>query len=169
LASGHGRSQETPEARDEGASSPARSGRGRTRGSGAAAGATERLSEHAEDILQPAARWAGDFGRREVDTEHLLLALTESDVVRTILEQFKVSLDDLRNQVLKESPHGDFNPKEGGEIGVSPRVKSALSRAFSVSSEFGHSYVGPEHLLIGLAEKGEGIASDILYRYGLTQ
>ena len=117
----------------------------------------DRLSEHAEEILQSAARRAGDFGRREVDTEHLLLALTESDVVRTILDQFKVSLDDLRNQIVQESPRGDFNPEEGGEIGVSPRVKSALSRAFSVSGEFGHSYVGPEHLLIGLAEEGEGI------------
>ena len=47
-------------------------------------------------------------------------------------------------------------------------MKSALSRAFSVSGEFGHSYVGPEHLLIGLAEEGEGIGPDVLNRYGLT-
>ncbi len=147
---------------------PVRPGCGRARGRGAAAGVADRLSEHAEEILQSAARRAGEFGRREVDTEHLLLALTESDVVRTILDQFKVSLDDLRNQIVQESPRGDFNPEEGGEIGVSPRVKSALSRAFSVSGEFGHSYVGPEHLLIGLAEEGEGIAPDVLNRYGLT-
>ncbi|UVF22549.1 AAA family ATPase (plasmid) [Microvirga terrae] len=153
---------------DGGTPIPARSGRGRARRRGAAAGVAERLSEHAEEILQAAARRAGDFGRREVDTEHLLLALTESDVVRTILDQFKVSLDDLRNQIVAESPRGDFNPEEGGEIGVSPRVKSALSRAFSASSEFGHSYVGPEHLLIGLAEEGEGIGPDVLNRYGLT-
>ena len=153
---------------DGGTPIPVRSGRGRTRGRGAAAGVADRLSEHAEEILQSAAQRAGDFGRREVDTEHLLLALTESDVVRTILDQFKVSLDDLRNQIVQESPRGDFNPEEGGEIGVSPRVKSALSRAFSVSGEFGHSYVGPEHLLIGLAEEGEGIGPDVLNRYGLT-
>ncbi|MBS3652096.1 ATP-dependent Clp protease ATP-binding subunit [Pseudaminobacter sp. 19-2017] len=153
---------------DGGTPIPVRSGRGRGRGRGAAAGVADRLSEHAEEILQSAARRAGEFGRREVDTEHLLLALTESDVVRTILDQFKVSLDDLRNQIVQESPRGDFNPEEGGEIGVSPRVKSALSRAFSVSGEFGHSYVGPEHLLIGLAEEGEGIAPDVLNRYGLT-
>jgi len=162
------RPEDASEARDEGPSTPVRSGRGRARGRGAAAGVADRLSEHAEEILQSAARRAADFGRREVDTEHLLLALTESDVVRTILDQFKVSLDDLRNQIVQESPRGDFNPEEGGEIGVSPRVKSALSRAFSVSGEFGHSYVGPEHLLIGLAEEGEGIAPDVLNRYGLT-
>jgi len=133
-----------------------------------AAGGAERLSEHAEEILQAAARRAADFGRREVDTEHLLLALTESDVIRTILDQFKVSLDDLRNQIVQESPRGDAEPQEGGEIGVSPRVKDALSRAFRASAELGHSYVGPEHLLIGLAEEGEGLAADMLRRYGLT-
>lgn len=167
LAGARDRREEAPEARDPAASAPPRSGRGRARGRGAAAGVAERLSEHADEILQSAARRAADFGRREVDTEHLLLALTESDVVRTILEQFKVSLDDLRNQIVAESPHGDAEPQEG-EIGVTPRLKSALSRAFSVSSELGHSYVGPEHLLIGLAEEDEGVASDVLRRYGLT-
>ncbi|MBA1159304.1 ATP-dependent Clp protease ATP-binding subunit [Microvirga mediterraneensis] len=168
LSSARGRTEEAPDTGDGGTPIPVRSGRGRARGRGAAAGVADRLSGHAEEILQAAAQRAGDFGRREVDTEHLLLALTESDVVRTILDQFKVSLDDLRNQIVQESRRGDFNPEEGGEIGVSPRVKDALSRAFSVSGEFGHSYVGPEHLLIGLAEEGEGIAADVLRRYGLT-
>ncbi|MFX5764991.1 Clp protease N-terminal domain-containing protein, partial [Acinetobacter baumannii] len=55
-----------------------------------------------------------------------------------------------------------------GEIGVSPRVKDALSRAFVTSNELGHSYVGPEHFLVGLAEEGEGLAANLLRRYGLT-
>src|SRR6202008_1908446 len=54
------------------------------------------------------------------------------------------------------------------EPGVSPRLKDALGRAFAASHELGHSYVGPENLLIGLAEEGEGIANDGLRRYGLT-
>jgi ATP-dependent Clp protease ATP-binding subunit ClpC len=57
---------------------------------------------------------------------------------------------------------------ERGEVGVSPRVKAALMAAFSASRELGHSYVGPEHLLIGLAEEEEGLAGDLLRRYGLT-
>ena len=36
------------------------------------------------------------------------------------------------------------------------------------SNELGHSYVGPEHFLIGLAEEGEGLAANLLRRYGLT-
>jgi ATP-dependent Clp protease ATP-binding subunit ClpC len=143
-------------------------GRGGRRGP---PGLAERLSQHAEELLQVAARKAADLGRREVDTEHLLLALTESDVVRTILDQFKVSVDDLRRQVEKEARREEpakGKERESAEIGVSPRIKDALARAFAASQDLGHSYVGPEHLLIGLAEEGEGIAADILKRYGLT-
>lgn len=145
---------------------PVRRGAGRGRGT---AGIAERLSAHAEELLQGAARHAVDRGCREVDTEHVLLALIESDVVRTILDQFKVSLDDLRHQLDQEAAQREAEAgQEDGEIGVSPRVKDALSRAFRASGEFGHSYVGPEHLLIGLAEEGEGLAADVLRRYGLT-
>ncbi|MWR70560.1 Clp protease ClpC, partial [Escherichia coli] len=109
---------------------------------------------------------AAEFGRSEVDTEHLLLALADSDVVKTILGQFKIKVDDLKRQIESEAKRGD-KPFEG-EIGVSPRVKDALSRAFVASNELGHSYVGPEHFLIGLAEEGEGLAANLLRRYGLT-
>jgi ATP-dependent Clp protease ATP-binding subunit ClpC len=132
-------------------------------------GASENLSEHAKEILQAAARHAVEMGRHEVDTEHLLLALTESDVVRTILDQFKVSPEELRRQVEAEAPSAPAGEEEEvGEVGVTPRVKDALSRAFAASRELGHSYVGPEHLLIGLAEEGEGIAADALRQLGLS-
>ena len=142
-------------------------GSGRSRG-GRGTGLTENLSAHAEEILQGAARRAVELGRNEVDTEHLLYALTESDVVRTILDQFKVSVDELRRQIDQENRRGNRAEDETAEIAVSPRIKDALARAFAASREFGHSYVGPEHLLIGLAEEGEGVAADVLRRYGLT-
>ncbi|MBC6982852.1 ATP-dependent Clp protease ATP-binding subunit [Caulobacter sp. 17J80-11] len=141
---------------------PARAARASAR-----SGPAENLSQHAQEILQGAARRTQEMGRREVDTEHLLSALTESDVVRTVLEQFKVSIDDLRRELESASPRGKPGEAEG-ELGVSPRVKSALARAFQASRELRHSYVGPEHLLIGLAEEGEGIAGELLRGYGLT-
>src|SRR3954470_2598932 len=160
-----GRGGAEDEGEDRGGRSiPVRSGRGGRRRSEA----DERLSEHAQELLQHAAQRAVEFGRREVDTEHLLLALTESDVVRTILEQFKVSVDDLRRQLEEDAPRGEREAAESGEIGVTPRVKSVIGRAFAASGELGHSYIGPEHFLIGLAEEDEGIAGNILRRYGLT-
>ncbi|EEW2264422.1 ATP-dependent Clp protease ATP-binding subunit, partial [Escherichia coli] len=141
---------------------PAGTGTARRRGSGLAS----RISEQSEALLQEAARHAAEFGRAEVDTEHLLLALSDSDVVKTILGQFKIKVDDLKRQIESEAKRGE-KPFEG-EVGVSPRVKDALSRAFVASNELGHSYVGPEHFLIGLAEEGEGLAANLLRRYGLT-
>jgi ATP-dependent Clp protease ATP-binding subunit ClpC len=138
--------------------------RGSRRGGGRTI--ADRLSEQGNKLLQDAAQKAGEFGRSEVDTEHLLLALTSSDVVKTILEQFKVDVDDLQRQVEKEAKRGEARTE--GEIGVSPRLKDALNRAFIASNELGHSYVGPEHLLIGLAEEGEGLAAAMLRKLGLT-
>ncbi len=137
----------------------------RSRRSGGA-NIADRLSEQANKLLQEAAQKAGEYGRSEVDTEHLLFALTHSDVVKTLLTQFKIDADDLRRHIEGEARRGER--REGGEIGVSPRLKDALNRAFVASNELGHSYVGPEHLLVGLAEEGEGLAADILRKYGLT-
>ena len=128
----------------------------------------ERLSEHARELLQRAAESAVQRGRREVDTEHLLLALTESDVVRTLLGQFKISPDELRRHLEESAPRGEPGEERAEEVGVTPRVKAALIRAAIASRELGHSYVGPEHLLIGLAEEGEGIGADALRSHGLT-
>ena len=52
---------------------------------------------------------------------------------------------------------------------ISPRVKSALQHAFALSRELGHSYVGPEHLLLGLAAVPDGFAGTLLKKYGLTE
>lgn len=144
---------------DAAAAQPGQSNAGR-------ANIADRLSEQANKLLQEAAQKAGDLGRADVDTEHLLWALTGSDVVSTLLEQFKIDVDDLRRQIETDAKRGEA--KEGGDIGVSPRLKDALNRAFIASNELGHSYVGPEHLLIGLAEEGEGLAADILRKYSLT-
>ncbi|SIT09514.1 ATP-dependent Clp protease ATP-binding subunit [Paracoccus saliphilus] len=126
------------------------------------------LSERAKEMLQEAARHAQERGRGDVDTENLLYALADTDVVQAILEQVKVSPADLRRYIDENAPRGDATDKEPQEMGVTPRVKDALSRALAAARDMGHSYVGPEHLLVGLAEEGEGFAAEILKKYGLT-
>ncbi len=128
----------------------------------------QHFSEQAKEILQRAAERAVQSGKREVDSEHLLYELTQSDVVQTILKQFKISVDDLRAEIDANFPATGGDGAEGKQIGVSPRVKSALDRAFIASRELGHSYVGPEHILLGLAEVRESYAGDLLAKYGLT-
>ena len=130
------------------------------------------LSEAAVERLQAAANKAVEFGKNEVDTEHLLLALADSDVVQEILREFKLSSADLKTNIEENAPRGKRKPEpEAGPVevvGVSPRAKSALEHALVASRELGHSYVGPEHILIGLVEEEDGFAGEALRKYGLS-
>lgn len=130
----------------------------------------EYLSDHTKEIIQQAAEAAVQFGRREVDTEHLLYALAGSDVTTEILKQFKLKKDDLKGYIEANAPKGtEKEPGEGQvEVTVSPRLKAVLETAFQTARELGHGYIGPEHLLIALAEEDEGLGGEILRKYGLT-
>jgi ATP-dependent Clp protease ATP-binding subunit ClpC len=119
--------------------------------------------------LQAAAQKAVEFGKNEVDTEHLLLALADNNVVNEILREFKLDADDIKRTIERDAPRG--SAKSDGEearIGVSPRAKSALENALVASRELDHSYVGPEHILIGLVEEEDGFAGELLRKLGLT-
>jgi ATP-dependent Clp protease ATP-binding subunit ClpC len=111
-----------------------------------------------------------EFGKREVDTEHVLYAITESDVVQRILKGVHLSPDDIRGYIEHNAPRGDLKAERGEtvRVGISPRVKGVLEQAFLTSRDFGHRYVGPEHLLIALVEEPDGFGGDVLRRYGLT-
>ncbi|HOL39505.1 MAG TPA: AAA family ATPase, partial [Dictyoglomaceae bacterium] len=130
---------------------------------------SDYLSEGAKNLLQEAAKKAVDFGKNQVGTEHLLYVLLDNDVVGEILKQFKLSPQEIKAYIEENAPRGNFKPEEEEvEVDISPRLKSALERAFMASKDLGHNYVGPEHLLIGLAEEEDGLASNILKKYGLT-
>jgi ATP-dependent Clp protease ATP-binding subunit ClpC len=128
------------------------------------------ISEHAKEIIQQAAETAVKFGRHDVDTEHLLYALAGSDVTAEILKQFKLTPSDLKGYIEANAPKGTQKAPESGqiEITVSPRMKAVLESAFQISRKLGHGYIGPEHLLIALAEEDEGMAGDVLKKYGLS-
>ncbi len=128
----------------------------------------EYLSEQAQEVLQQAGRHAVESGARNIDSEHLLTALADNDVVQAILQRFNLSPEEMKRQLAEIAPKSKRREgREGEQVGVSPRVKAALEAAFRASRDLGHSYIGPEHLLIGLAEE-ESLASEVLNRYGLT-
>ena len=132
-----------------------------------AAGLETLLSDTAKDIIQEAGSVAHKFGRREVDTEHLLYALADNDVVAEILNQYKLKPSDIKGYIDANAPKGKQTTTED-EMGVSPRVKSVLQGAYQISRELGHSYIGPEHLLIALAAEPDGMAHEVLEKYGLS-
>ena len=128
------------------------------------------LSAHTKELLQNAAQTALKFKRDEVDTEHLLYAISDSDVVKEIYKQFKVNSNDVKNYIEANTPKGAREVKEGesAQLYISPRVKNVFELAFQAAQELGHSYIGPEHLLVGLIEEEDGMAGDLLRRYELS-
>jgi ATP-dependent Clp protease ATP-binding subunit ClpC len=123
------------------------------------------FSDSSREILSRSAIVAGRFGRRDIDTEHLLYALTEHELVGRVLLAEKVKPGDIRAFL-------DTQLKNQGEetshYDLTPRVKQVLILAFQIAQEMGHSYIGPEHILIALATESEGMASAVLRRFGLN-
>ena len=129
----------------------------------------EYFSKQTTEYLQRAAQVAAEFGKREVDTEHLLYALADADVVQAVLKQFGLSPADLKQYIEANAVRGASKGEASEDMTISPRVKSALQHAFALSRELGHSYVGPEHLLLGLAAVPDSFAGTLLKKYGLIE
>ncbi|KAB0632425.1 Clp protease N-terminal domain-containing protein, partial [Burkholderia latens] len=132
------------------------------------AGIVQFFSDLARDMLQRSAERAARAGRHEVDTEHLLYELADNPTVAELLAGFGIDAAGLRSRIDAQLPHAEraqaYTPPD---ISVSPRLKGALERAFIASRQLGHRYVGPEHLLIGLAEVPDSFAGQLLVRGGV--
>jgi ATP-dependent Clp protease ATP-binding subunit ClpC len=128
------------------------------------------LSASTKELIQEAGQSAIKLKRNELDTEHLLYALADNEVIKEIFKQFKINAADIKNYITANAPQGATEVTKGEtvELTISPRVKNVIELAFRVSQELGHSYIGPEHLLAGLIEEEDGLAGDLLRKYGLT-
>lgn len=126
------------------------------------------LSEHAKELIQDAAQVALKFKRDEIDTEHLLYSISNSDVIKEIYRQFRLNVDEIKNYIENNAPKGELDAEKIKQLNISPRIKNVLELAFQAAQELGHSYIGPEHLLVGLIEEEDGMAGNLLRKYGLT-
>ncbi|ANB76118.1 ATP-dependent Clp protease ATP-binding subunit [Paraburkholderia phytofirmans] len=131
--------------------------------------ATDAFSEQTLELLQRAAEKAHELRRNELDTEHLLYVLADTDVCAALLKELKLSPQDIKGYIDQHAQTGTGDPDAPIEkMTVSPRLKKAFQYAFQASRDLGHSYVGPEHLLIGLAAVPDSIAGTLLKKYGVT-
>ncbi len=130
---------------------------------------TDAFSEQTLELLQRAAEKAHELRRNELDTEHLLYVLADTDVVAALLRELKLSPQDIKGYIDQHAQTGAAAADAPiDRMSISPRLKKVFQYAFQVSRELGHSYVGPEHLLIGLAAVPESIAGTLLKKYGVT-
>ena len=131
--------------------------------------ATDAFSAQTLEILQRAAEKAHELRRNELDTEHLLYVLADTDVVSALLKELKLSPEDIKGYIDQHAQTGNASADAPVDrMTISPRLKKAFQLAFQASRDLGHSYVGPEHLLIGLASVPESLAGTLLKKYGVT-
>ena len=127
----------------------------------------ERFTDRARRVVVLAADEARMLNHSYIGTEHLLLGLIheEEGVAARALKALGVSLDGTRREVEKTIGRGAREPK--GHIPFTPRAKKVLELSLREALQLGHSYIGTEHILLGLIREGDGVAAQILVRDGV--
>ncbi|MBI4686765.1 MAG: ATP-dependent Clp protease ATP-binding subunit [Nitrospirae bacterium] len=129
----------------------------------------ERFTERGRKVIIYAREEAEKRQNDYLGTEHLLLALLreEDSLPVLILKKMGISIHEVRIEVERNLPSGS-NILTFGEIPFTPRAKRVLELAVEEARLLGHSYIGSEHLLIGLIREEEGIAGKILRSLGAS-
>ena len=121
------------------------------------------FTPRAQQVLALASKEAERFNHNYVGTEHLLLGLIKlgEGVAVNVLQKMGLDLEIVRKEVEKHvGPRPDT--KMIGNIPYTPRVKKVLALAGKEAQALHHSYVGTEHILLGLLREGDGIAARVL-------
>ena len=121
------------------------------------------FTPRAQQVLALARKEADRFNHNYVGTEHLLLGLIKlgQGVAVNVLQKVGLDLETVRMEVEKQVGSGP-ETKMVGNIPYTPRVKKVLALAGKEAKALNHSYVGTEHILLGLLREGEGVAARVL-------
>jgi ATP-dependent Clp protease ATP-binding subunit ClpA len=134
----------------------------------------ERFTANARRAIVTAQEEARELNHNYIGTEHILLALLrrpeappnqEDGVASVILEEFGMSRDGVREEVIDTVGIGKGKAKTG-HIPFTPRAKKVLELALREALQLHHTYIGTEHVLLGLIREGEGVAAQIMREHG---
>ena len=125
--------------------------------------AMSNFTPRAQQVLALARKEADRFNHNFVGTEHLLLGLIKlgQGVAVNVLQKMGLDLETVRLEVEKQVGTGP-DQKQVGNIPYTPRVKKVLSLAAKEAKSLNHTYVGTEHILLGLLREGDGVAARVL-------
>ena len=126
---------------------------------------TDRVRKVLAMAREEAIRLQHDY----VGTEHLLLGLIREGegVAAAVLTNLNVDLEQIHERV-EESVRKGKATIALGELPYTSRAKKVLEFAMAEARDFNHSYVGTEHLLLGLLREEKGIAAQVLNSLGVT-
>jgi ATP-dependent Clp protease ATP-binding subunit ClpA len=122
------------------------------------------FTPRAKKVLELALREALSLGHNYIGTEHILLGLVrESEgVAAKALQALGIGLEAVREQVQEIIGTGQHAPS--GTIPFTPRAKKVLELSLREAMQLGDSYIGTEHILLGLIREGEGVAAQVLIK-----
>ena len=121
------------------------------------------FTPRAQQVLALARKEADRLNHNFLGTEHLLLGLIKlgQGVAVNVLQSMGIDLDSVRIEVEKQVGSGP-DQKMIGNIPYTPRVKKVIALAQKEAKNLNHTYVGTEHLLLGLLREGDGVAAKVL-------
>ncbi len=126
----------------------------------------EKFTDKARRVVVLAQEEAKLLNHNYIGTEHILLGLIHEGegVAAKALEALGINLESVREQVQEIIGQGQQAPT--GHIPFTPRAKKVLELSLREALQLGHSYIGTEHLLLGLIREGEGVAAQVLTKLG---
>ena len=126
----------------------------------------ERFTDRARRVIVLAQDEARNLKHNYLGTEHILLGLIREGegVAAKALEALDITLDEVRAQVIEIIGEGQEPPS--GHIPFTPRAKKVIEYAMREGLQLGHSYIGTEHLLLGLTREPDGVAAQVLTKLG---
>ncbi len=126
-----------------------------------------RFTERAQKVLALAQEEALRLGHHNTGTEHILLGLIreEEGIAARALQGLGLSLEKIRSEVEALIGRGDG---QATTISYTPRAKKVIELSMDEARKLGHTYVGTEHILLGLIREGEGVAARVLNNLGVS-
>ncbi|MCX5766566.1 MAG: ATP-dependent Clp protease ATP-binding subunit [Gemmatimonadetes bacterium] len=128
------------------------------------------FTERVRKVLSMAREEAARLHHEYVGTEHILLGLIREGegVAAAVLQNLNVDLDDIQQKIEETVKMGKAAQATGPDLPYTSRAKKVLELAMGEARELNHSYVGTEHLLLGLLREEKGIAAQVLTDAGVN-
>ncbi|MBG9734294.1 ATP-dependent protease ATP-binding subunit ClpC [Paenibacillus alvei] len=126
-----------------------------------------RFTERAQKVLALAQEEAVRLGHNNIGTEHILLGLIREGegIAAKALVALGLGLEKIQDEVETLIGRGQEQPLN---IAYTPRAKKVIELSMDEARKLGHTYVGTEHILLGLIREGEGVAARVLNNLGIS-
>jgi len=130
----------------------------------------DRFTDRARKVIALGKEEAHRLGHDYLGTEHLLLGIIRDGggMAAAVLETLNIDLEKLRLEVEEKLTEAQGTTILAGDIPFLPQVKHIFELANEESQAMGHSYIGTEHLLLGILKDDEGLAARVLKESAIT-